>query len=323
MFVLDPADEPTYRALVPSLLHEALVELFRNRPVLAAELLAEALSVPLPRFTEARIEAADLTDIVPRERRADLLVLLLEERPVLVILVEVQLQWDPDKPFVWPAYVAGARARYRCPACLLVVTPDATLASRLAKPIELGPGRGSVVPLVLGPQGVPVVTDLAEAARRPELAVLSALAHGQTEVALDVAVAALAATTGVEDNERKALYADLVLFSVGEAARKALERLVAMRNYEYQSEFGREMVAKGREEGREEGREQGREQGRAEGLRPLVHMVERRLGRAMTSAERSSLVELLRKQGPDRVGDAVLDLSPAELATWIGAASEH
>lgn len=304
---------------MPSLLHEALVELFRNRPVLAAELLAEALSVPLPRFTEARIEPADLTDIVPREMRADLLVLLLEERPVLVIIVEVQLQWDSDKPFAWPAYVAGARARYRCPACLLVVTPDATLASRLAKPIELGPGRGVVVPLVLGPQGIPVVTDLAEAARRPELAVLSALAHGQTEVALDVAVAALAATTGVEGDERKALYADLVLFSVGEAARKALERLVAMRNYEYQSEFGREMVSKGREEGREEGREQGR----AEGMQPLVHMVERRLGRSMTPAERSSLVELLRKQGPDRVGDAVLDLSPAELATWLGAASGH
>jgi hypothetical protein len=289
------------------LLHEALVELFRNRPVLAAELLAEALSVPLPRFTEARIEAADLTDIIPREMRADLLVLLVEERPVLVIIVEVQLQWDPDKLFAWPAYVAGARARYRCPACLLVVTPDAALASRLAKPIELGPGQGCVVPLVLGPAGVPVVTDLAEATRRPELAVLSALAHGQTDVGLEVAAVALAASTGVEDAERKVLYADLVLSSLGEAARRALEELGKMRNYEYQSEVVRELVAKGREEG----------------LRLVVHLVERRLSRPLTSVERAALVELLRKQGPDRVGDAVLDLSPEELATWLGAANGH
>jgi len=88
---------------VPSLLHEAFVELLRNRPVLAAELLAEALSVPLPRFTDARIESADLAEVTPRELRADLLVLLLDERPVLVIIVEVQLSDDPDKPFTWPA----------------------------------------------------------------------------------------------------------------------------------------------------------------------------------------------------------------------------
>ncbi|MRG97354.1 hypothetical protein [Polyangium spumosum] len=304
---------------MPSVLHEALVELFRNRPVLAAELLAEALSVPLPRFTEARIEAADLTDIIPREMRADLLVLLVEERPVLVIVVEVQLQWDADKSFVWPAYIAGARARYRCPACLLVVTPDAALASRLAKPIELGPGQGAVAPLVLGPAGVPVVTDIGEATRRPELAVLSALSHGQTDKGLEVAAVALAASTGVEGAERKALYADLVLSSLGEAARKAFEELGKMRNYEYQSEIVRELIAKGLVQGRAEGREEGRE----EGLRPLVHMVERRLRRALTSAERSSLVEHLREQGPDEVGDAVLDLSPEKLAAWLGATNGH
>jgi hypothetical protein len=186
-------------------LHEAIVELFRNRPVLAAELLHDALHVPLPHFTEARIASADLTDIIPRELRADLLVLLLDDRPVLVIIVEVQLQWDPDKSFTWPAYVAGARARYRCPACLLVVTPDAALAARLAQAIVLGPGQDSVTPLVIGPEGVPVVKDIPEAQKRPELSVLSAMAHGRAEGGLAVAVAALAASFGL-DADRAALY---------------------------------------------------------------------------------------------------------------------
>ncbi len=71
---------------MPSLPHEGIVELFRNRPVLAAEILQEAFDVPLPRFTEARIESAELGDVIPRELRADLLVLLLDGKPVLVII---------------------------------------------------------------------------------------------------------------------------------------------------------------------------------------------------------------------------------------------
>lgn len=219
---------------MPSQLHESLIELFRNRPVLAAEMLAEMLSVPLPRFTEARIESADLSDVIPRELRADLLVLLLDERPVLVIIVEVQLQLDPQKLFTWPAYVTGARVRYRCNACLLVVTPDAAVADRLTQPIPLGPGNFQLPVFVLGPKGVPIVTDIPEAKARPELAVLSAMAHGGTEVEVAVAVAALAASAGL-DAERGALYVDLVLSSLSEAARRALEE--NMRNYQYRCEF--------------------------------------------------------------------------------------
>ncbi|UQA56198.1 hypothetical protein [Polyangium aurulentum] len=304
---------------MPSLPHEAIVELFRNRPVLAAELLVEVFSVPLPRYTEARVESADLADVIPRELRADLLVLLLDGEAVLVIIVEAQLSADPDKSFAWPAYVVGARARYRCPACLLVVTPDAALAARLARPIELGPGDARITPFVLGPKGIPVVTEIAEAQERPELAVLSAMAHGNTDTGLDVAVAALVASAGVEDEQRKTLYADLVLFSLGEAARKALEDLMAIPNYEYKSEFAREYFQKGREDGFEKGIQKGMEKG----IALLVHLFERRLGRALTEAERALLVRRVDEDGPDRVGDAVLDLSPQALASWLAPTDEH
>jgi hypothetical protein len=235
---LASAHPSKYGGAVPSLSHEGIIALFRNRPVLAAELLREALGVPLPGFTEARIEPAELGDVVPRELRADLLVLLLDGEAVLVIIVEVQLHYPgPEKRFAWPAYVVGARARYRCPACLLIVTPDAALAAHLAQPIVLGPGQAVVAPFVLGPSGVPVVADPQEAEKRPELAVLSTMAHGRTAARLDVALAAMLASLGIEDEEKRAIYMDLVLFSLGEAAQKALDRVMSIKGYELSSEL--------------------------------------------------------------------------------------
>src|SRR5215472_11955755 len=162
---------------MPSLSHEALLLLFRNRPELAPELLRDALHVSLPAYSEARLESADLTDVSPAEYRADLVILLVDGRPVLGIVVEVQLQRDDRKRFTWPVYVAGLRARLGCPACVLVVTPTERVASWCREPIELGPG-GTFSPLVVGPASVPVIDDVAAAERDPELAVLSCIAHG-------------------------------------------------------------------------------------------------------------------------------------------------
>ena len=44
---------------MPWQLHEVLLELFHNRPLLAPELLRDALHVELPKFLEARIDSAD------------------------------------------------------------------------------------------------------------------------------------------------------------------------------------------------------------------------------------------------------------------------
>src|ERR1019366_8630796 len=84
---------------MPSLSHEALLLLFRNRPELAPELLRDALHVQLPAYSEVRLESSDLTDITPAEYRADLVVLLVDGTPVLGIVVEVQLQRDDRKRF--------------------------------------------------------------------------------------------------------------------------------------------------------------------------------------------------------------------------------
>ena len=235
-----------------SMQHEGLLLLFRNRPTLAPELLRDALGIPLPAYSEVRVESAELTEVVPTEYRADLVVLLLEGQPIFAIIVEVQLSRDSGKAMTWPLYLASLRARVGCPTALLVVSPDAAVARWCARPIELGHPGFVLRPLVAGPDAIPIVTDERAAKQDPELTVLSAMAHGQREVGEAIAQAVLSAVEGLE-SERVRLYVDLALSSLNEVARAALEALMRSGNYEYQSEFARKYVAQGREEGRQEG----------------------------------------------------------------------
>ncbi len=236
---------------MPSLAHEVLVDLFKNRPSLAAEILVEMLGLSLPVYTEARIASADLTEIQPAEYRADVVVLLFDgDAPVRVVIVEVQLAVDPKKRLSWPAYVTVARAVHGCPAALLVVAPDPAVAGWCGEPIETGVPGFVLCPPVLRRTGVPMVTDLEEAARRPELGVLSVLAHGKTEQGATIAAALIPAIQGLDD-DRVRLYYDLIYNSLDEAARRSLE--VLMKGYEYQSDFAKKYVAQGRAEGLTEG----------------------------------------------------------------------
>jgi hypothetical protein len=231
---------------MPSQLHEALLLLFRNRPALAPELLRDVLHLDLPPFTDARIDSADLTEVQPTEYRADLVILLLDGVPVYGIVVEAQLASDERKRFVWPVYVAGLRARLEVPVSLLVVAADEATARWARKSIDLG-GGNRFVPLVLGPSGVPEVTDEAAARADPELAVLSAMAHGRdsdSHKAVQIALAAQLASLGL-DEDRSRLYFDLVLTSLSEAARREL-KMMDPAKYQYQSEFAKRYVAQGR-----------------------------------------------------------------------------
>jgi hypothetical protein len=118
------------------------------------------------------------------------------------------------------------------------------------------------VPFVVGPNAVPVVRDVEVAKRDPELAVLSAMAHGKDADGPAIALAALAASVGLNE-ERALLYSDVILASLSEVTRAAMEELMASGNYEYQSEFAKTHQAKGRAEGRTEGRAEGEARGEA------------------------------------------------------------
>jgi hypothetical protein len=239
----------TVRSMI-STTHEAVLDVFRNRPSLVPRLLAGALGVDVPVHEHVRLEPGELTDLAPTEFRADAVVVLrgAGEAPVLAVVVEVQLRRAARKRRSWPAYVATLHARWGCPTALLVVCVDTGVARWCARPIEFGPGwRGS--PLVLGPDQVPVTSRVEDIAGTPELAVLSALAHGgepQHRDVLDVLSEALAQV----EIDRADLYAELVLAALPRAAHDHLEALMTAGTYPYQSRYARKLLAQGKAEGK-------------------------------------------------------------------------
>lgn len=114
----------------------------------------------------------------------------------------------------------------------MVVTASDNTAKWAQEPIALGPGA-QLVPLVVAPAGVPIVTDPERAKLDPELAVLSVMAHGHgnAETAAQIALSAAAGSAPLDEDTR-VLYFDLIEAALSEAARKAFEMLP--QNYEFQ-----------------------------------------------------------------------------------------
>jgi hypothetical protein len=243
---------------VPSVTHEALVELFRLRPSLALDLLRDALHAELPAAAVVESTRTSLDELVPAEHRADV-VLVLRAAPLLpivgVVIVEVQLGRDVDKPWTWPLYVAGLRAKFRSPTWLLVVAPDEEIARWAATPLVLAPGVGAVTPLVLGPGLIPWVTEPGVAAAMPELTLLSAVAHGRDDAAITLLAALLAALARLPQPLLPG-YLAMLYARLAPAVRAQLEALMKTAWYENIKfpPFIQTEIDKKYEKGREEGR---------------------------------------------------------------------
>jgi hypothetical protein len=262
--------------------HEGLALLFRNRPSLSAELLAQVFGVPLPAFAAAKNESAELTRVVPDQFFADAATLHYgpDGEPEFGTITEVQRDPDPDKRRAWPVYLAVQRAQHDCPVWLLVVAPDPAVARWAAEPIALGHPGFVLKPLVLGPASTPLVTEPERARASPELAVLSAMMHGRGKRGAEVALAAfegIKANYLGRDDDRLRVYQDLIDSCLGELARQALEAIMASGNYEYQGPFAKRYVAEGKAEGK------------AEGLRTGVVAICEGFGITLTAARRARL----------------------------------
>lgn len=254
---------------MPTLLHEVLLDLFRDRPTLAPELLERVFALDVPAFTRVDLAEANITELVPTEYRADLVVLLQEDRPILAIVVEAQLKPDDKKRYSWPVYATALRARHKCLVEVLVVTPSARTARWAQETVDLGHGQ-MWAPLVLGPEAVPYVSP-DEARAAPELGVLSALAHARGDRGLELFLAVVPALSE-RDDEAASVYYDLLLSALPEAARRELEAMALSGKYEYQSDFAKKHFAQGEVKGRTEGRTEGQAEGRAAMLfRALEH----------------------------------------------------
>jgi hypothetical protein len=229
--------------------------------------------------------STSFAEITPSTYAADLVL----SGDLATAVIEVQLARDAKKRRSWPLYLASAHAMHDKPTWLVVIALDPRVAAWARQPIETFHG-GALTPLVIGPEQVPRVVDAEVASNVPELAVLSALAHGHEPGAEDIALAAFIAATvvGQGDEDRGKLYADAVMHALSNAAREALEAKMKAQGYEYQSEWARTYVAQGRAEGLAEGLERGRE----EGLRTAVRFACEVLGIEWTDAHEQAITAL-------------------------------
>nr|MDT0667795.1 hypothetical protein [Micromonospora sp. DSM 115978] len=112
---------------------------------------------------------------------------------------------------------------------LLVVCPTPEVAAWCAEPVVVSEPGLVLTPVVLGPEQVPLVDDPAVARRSPEAAVLSAIAHGgrfEPDVDRTSLFDALLAGLDTLDQDHAALYTDIVLTVLPQAARDYLEGLI-------------------------------------------------------------------------------------------------
>lgn len=290
---------------MPSRPHDALIEIFRHRPQVLLALLALVAPGLVPDVPGAILLPApgEVTSEHHEQHRIDLVLLRMipGAAPVHAFILEVQLAPDPRKDFTWLTYLGGIEAREGCPVTLVVLTLDERTA-RWAAALHSRRGGGSAVitPLVIGPAQIPRITDLAQARASPEMAVLSAAAHGRTRGAEHIAHAAIRACAAL-DMTHQTLYVDLVIARLGKRARRALEEIMPLQHFVPQSDIGKKIYAEGRSEGLREGRNKGREEGlkkgRREGLREgRSKGIEEGLREGRSAALRSLLVKLLTRR---------------------------
>ncbi|MBB5074842.1 hypothetical protein [Nonomuraea endophytica] len=226
------------------------MDLFRNHPLLAPTLVGEH-GVDIPSHDQVCLESGDFPDIQPTEYRADAVMVLRRRKEAqLAVIVEVQLKHDKRKEWSWPVYMTTLRARLKCPVVLLVACPCPNATKRYSKPIPLGHPGMTLLPLMVGPGSVPVISDVKEALERPELATLSAIMHSKTSDATVTFETFRQMLVSIPVKQRS-VYCDAALGGLPyEVAIAFWRELMSVATQQFKSpmmrEFQAEFVAKGK-----------------------------------------------------------------------------
>jgi hypothetical protein len=235
--------------------HEAPLELIRQHPGLALDLVRAMTDVAVPEDARVVLGPTSLNAVVPAEFTADSVVVVSDPvtgQPDLVIVVEPQGRDDRTKVYSWPAYLANVREAARCPrAVLIVVCPDPREANKCRQVIPMGHPGWDLWPVVIDPLNAPGV-DGAGPYLVLFLACLPALDMESPAGARQVLAAIR--DTGASDADRRRLTA-IILKRASDAARQTLEAM--MSTTEWKDEFIESYVQIGIEQGLEQGLEQG------------------------------------------------------------------
>jgi hypothetical protein len=238
---------------MPSIVHEAAVELLRRNPQLAAALVASA-GVQVPAGTAAVLADSNLSVPEPTELRADVVTVHQGAGHKIAIVTEIQKD-PPDgaKRRAWVAYLALARVEHRCDAALVVIALSGPTARASATPISTGHPGFVLAPIVIGPDTTPAPGGSGTGQVSAELAVLAVL-NGALDLRHEpTRLLVLSAIAGV-DAQRREIYTRLIRVTAPPAVRRALEELMATT---FPDPFIDGLLDQGRAEGEARGRAEG------------------------------------------------------------------
>lgn len=242
--------------------HEGPVDLVREHPEIAVELVRDRPGVKLPTQPAVSLAPTDMSAVVPVQYLADMVVLISDAatgKPALAVIIEPQLRDKETKRYSWPVYVATARRVNKCPRAILVVLcPDPAEAAKCRKAIRTGHPGFDLIPIVIdsgsyGGAGGPHLTVFAAAMGGIDLA---------TEPGARQVLDAMA-SPGVSDTDRFRM-TTIILKLANDAARQVLEAM--MRTTEYEKTF----IERIHDEGIAEGKAEGIAKGKAEAVLRLL-----------------------------------------------------
>jgi hypothetical protein len=281
----------------PTSQHEALHRIFLQDEALFARAAAHILGIVVQEPQQVTVLSNDLTTVKPLERRPDSVLMAewLVDDPVgrYVLIVESQTDPDDTKLRRWPYYIAYLHDKYECPVVLLVVCNKESTATWARQPIVIGlPDLTCmlVYPVVLGPDNVPAVTDVAEAGGDLTFAVFSALTHGRSSEVGAILEALAGALNAIDGETALTLMEMTEAGLVGTAGQQKWRELMRKQLIPYKSEFRREGIEEGRAVGIEEGRAEGRAQGEAVGRADAILQILDKRGIAVDDASRERIV---------------------------------
>ncbi|MFF0490321.1 hypothetical protein ACFYTQ_14990 [Nocardia sp. NPDC004068] len=273
--------------------HEVMHRIFQHDPTVFARAF-RALGLPFPDPMEVVLETCDLTEIKPVERRVDTVLRIESAQGSFLLLVEAQQRDDLDKPAAWAYYVAYCHAKYRIPVILVIVCHDPITAKWARRPIRVEVGDWvsmTVLPFVLGPDNVPIVTDTDSAAADIPLATLSAVTH-----AADPRIGAILNTLATvlkrldPGDEDRVIFRELTELGLGATPAADLWRkLMPVDSSFFRSETARRVRAEARAEGLAEGKAEGLVEGKAEALTGSILRILTRRGIDLTDADRERI----------------------------------
>jgi hypothetical protein len=239
---------------MPSPRHDAVNQLFRGRPELAVEVLQELMGANVPLAGPVCLESNDFNDRPSKDFQPDTVITVGPPRaPLHGIIIEVQQERSISKRGQLPRYAAALWLLLRCPVTVLCVCPDADAAAWYAAPIPTDLPGYVFRAEVLGPGDIPVITDPEAAAARPEMAVLSVMAHGGLRPVVEGFVGGL----GLMKPEYAPQYYEYAYNMAAPAVRSILGEMMSSSTWPVYSPFAREHFGRGKDEGRAEGQVKG------------------------------------------------------------------